>query len=392
VEPSGAEETQRILEDLDAGFDSIVRPSDLPVPPASSQATTRMTMPMGMELFEPPPSAPVVEIAFVMPAADEAVPVAEAAPPLDPPAPEPTLAPALSPEAEAEAAAARAAQHEADMTQVRALFAEMAVAHAQPLRDFMIEVAWGEPSKEWLEVATPAVTGLRRASEALEMPELTGALDSVATALELAAGEASIDREVKEMVSGAYARLAEIMPAAFALDGERGQRESIIVRSLLQQVPGVRKVALDRIGAAGISSLSMFYAARARDLADATGLDEALASLIVEKFAAHRRAMAELSPGKDRSNERAELSSLVAELERVNAAYEEAARSWAPGAAARKAELRREREDVTLRVDVALAHLGEVSRQRALQKLPYQQKIRELSRYLEEARQVPARP
>jgi hypothetical protein len=389
VEPSGQEETQRILEDLDAGFDSIVRPSELPVPPGSSPGNARLTVPMGIELFEPTPSVrgatpPDVE---PPPAADLApAPAVEPAPAAEPViTPDPV--PVISPEAEAEAAAARAAQHEADMVPVRALFADMAIDYARPLRDFMIEVAWGEPSKEWLEIATPAVAALRRGSAEVEMPELTGALDGVAAALELAAGETSIDREVKELVTGAYAKLVEVLPAAFALDGERGQRESIIVRSLLRQVPGVHKVALDRISAAGLSSLSMFYAARARDLSEATGLDPDVAADIVEKFQAHRRAMAGLAPGKDRANERAELASLVAELERVHEAHERAAKAWSAGAAARKATLRREREDVMLQIDVALAHLGEVRRQRDLAKLPFHQKIRELSRYLEEARQ-----
>jgi hypothetical protein len=400
VEPQGQEETQRILEDLDAGFDSIVRPSELPVPPASAPASARMTAPMGIELFEPPstnkepaaarrsaePPAPPADDApaiEVTPADGTSAPPEEAAPI--------SLADSLSfldaPRApEPEDPAAKAARHEADMAAARALFSEMAVGHARPLRDFMIEVAWGEPSKDWLEVATPAVTGLRRMSEQLEMPALVEALDGVAAALELAAGEATIHREMKEMIGGAYNKLVEMMPAAFALDRERGQREPIIVRSLLLQVPGVQKVALDRIYAAGLTSLGMLYTARAKDLAEATGVDEAIAAAIVDKVQAHRRAMAELLPGKERANERAALAALVADLERAHAGYEQAAKAWGPDAAARKAALRKEREDVVLRIDVALAHLGEVDRQRALQKLPFSQKIQELHRYLQESR------
>ncbi len=186
------------------------------------------------------------------------------------------------------------------MAEVRELFAGIAVAYARPLRDFMIEVAWGEPTREWLDVAVPAALALRRAATAVELPEVDAALEGYGAALELAAGEASLNREVREMLAGAYARLVEAMPGVFALEGERGRREPIIVRSLLLQVPGVRKVAIDKLYAAGINSLEILYAARPRELAEATGLDFATAAGICDRFQSYRREVGELSPGKNR--------------------------------------------------------------------------------------------
>ncbi len=353
--PLEADETQRLLDDLDAGFDSIVRPSapvvwiGSPEGPGPRRDRRRRRCSLRR-----PQAARRRETAH---------PIGRRA----------------------------RARHEADMAEVRALFAGIAVAYARPLRDFMIEVAWGEPTKEWLDVALPAAQALRRAAAAVELPELDGALEGYSAALELAAGEASVDREVREMLAGAYAKLIDAMPAVFALDGELGRREPIIVRSLLMQVPGVRHVAIDKLYRAGINALDVFYAARARELAEATGLDEALAAAICERFQRYKREVAELSPGKDRARERAELATLTAELDGAHAAHEKAAASWGPGAASERARARQARTDTLLRIDLLLAHLGEIDLQRTIAKVPFQQKVKELRRYLEDAEQRASR-
>lgn len=365
VPPPEAEETQRLLDDLDAGFDSIVRPSA----PVVWLGTPSL-------LPDEPSSVVDKEVRATVPATPPSHDRASGHEP--PPRPR-------------SAVEASAARHEADMAEVRALFAGIAVAYARPLRDFMIEVAWGEPTKEWIDVALPAALALRRAAMAVEMPEVDDALEGYATALELAAGEATLHGEAREMLSAAYGRLVAAMPHVFALDGERGRREPILVRSLLLQVPGVRQVAIDKLYAAGIHSLEVFYAARPRELSEATGLDEGLATAIWERFQRYRREVAALSPSKDRAKERAELGSLVAELRSHHEEHERAAAGWSPEAAARRAKARKDRADTVLRIDVLLAQLGQVDLQRALVKMSFQQKIRELGRYLDEAEQKSAR-
>jgi hypothetical protein len=335
-----------MLEDLDAGFDSIVRPS-----------------------------APVVWIGT------------EPADRASAPAPAPVAA--LDPAASAPVDAAR---HEADMAVVRALFADIAVGHARPLRDFMIEVAWGEPTKEWLDIAVPATNALKSAAAAMEMPELGVALEGFSAALELASGEGSIHREVREMLLGAYSKLVEVLPQAFALEAERGRREPIIIRGLLVQVPGVHKVTIDKLYAAGLNALDVFYSARPRDVADATGLDLPLAEAICARFQAYRREMAELVPTKDRAKERAELEALTAELAQRHEEHEKLGSAWAGDAAAKKAKARKDRADVAVKIDVLLAHLGEVDLARDLAKVPFAQKIQKLTRYLDEAKQKASRP
>src|SRR5687767_10627093 len=43
-----------------------------------------------------------------------------------------------------------------DIEQAQALFRQITVAYIGPVRDFMIELRMGEPSKEWIQVCAPA--------------------------------------------------------------------------------------------------------------------------------------------------------------------------------------------------------------------------------------------
>lgn len=399
AEPETAEEAERLLEALDAGFESIVRPNEAP-----EVAITPSTVP---DIPQPSPSSPsrlqtladspqalALVTGEVTPAADPLIEVKEAAAEVlaEVKAVQPDSLPAPSSSAAASDEAARRAQHEADMAEVRALFTEMAVAHARPLRDFMIEVSWGEPTREWLDVAIPASAALRRAADALEMPDLGVALDGFSAALELCAGEPAFGREGKDLLLGAYAKLAEMMPAAFALEGERGRREPIIVRSLLLQVPGVQKVSLDKIYAAGLTSLEMLYAAGPADLAETTGLDREVCARIHDRFQRYRQEVAGLDPGKDRAAERAELSARLIELSAAHEEHERLSRQWTADAAAGRVKARKDRNDALLAVHVLLARMGEVDRLKALERAPFAQKIRDLQAFLDEAKRRSARP
>jgi hypothetical protein len=227
---------------------------------------------------------------------------------------------------------------------------------------------------------------MRRAAAAMEMPELGMGLEGFSTALELASGEASIHREVREMLISAYSRLIELLPAVFALEGERGRREPIIIRGLLMQVPGVYKVTIDKLYAAGLNALETFYAAAPRDLADTTGIERGLAEAICARFQRYKKEIADLSPSQARLREREELAALAAELSRHHEEHEKAAAAWSGDASARRARARKDRADTVLKIDVLLAHMGEVDLQRDLAKMPFLQKIRELERYLAEAK------
>ena len=275
---------------------------------------------------------------------------------------------------------------------MQALFQQIATSYARPVRDFMIEIKWGEPPKEWIGICAPAVSSLRRSAEQMELPELCGALDGFLAALERAqsSNERAITDQTKDLLVAGYGDLVRVMPDVFALEAEQRRREPIIVQSLLLQVPDVHKVALDKIYAAGLTTLEMFFLARAADIANATGLPPATAKSIVEKFQSYRRDIESAKPDKGRAAERGRLATLVGQLKRQHEDYERIASSWSADATAKKKRLRQLRTETVLQVNVLLARLGEVDRQGRIEKMSYDNKIRELERYLEEEKRKDA--
>src|SRR6185369_11806194 len=171
------------------------------------------------------------------------------------------------------------------LTELRDLFSALAANHMRQVRDFMIGVKWGEAPRDWIGLCGPAVTSLQRASKEMELVDLHGALEGYSVALHAATESvgATIAGEARDALLLAYTKLAELMPDAFGLDGERGKREAIIVHALLQMVPEMRKNTIDKLYAAGLSSLDTLFVAKADEISATTGITEELASTIVER-------------------------------------------------------------------------------------------------------------
>jgi hypothetical protein len=282
----------------------------------------------------------------------------------------------------------------AGLSDVRELFEQLAANHMRQVRDFMIDVKWGEATRDWATVCEPAVASLRRAAEKLELPELCNALDDYHAAL-VGAGRVTdrvLGGDAKNLLVASYERLLELMPHAFALDSDRTQRELIIVQALLLQVPDVRKVTIDKLYAAGLATLEVMFAARADDIAQTTGIPLKLAERIVERVQLYRKELAALVPDAARSSERATLASLARELKRQHVEYEQAAASWTDDAVSRKRYLRQARDETLLRVKVLLARLGEVQRLSVIERVPFQKKVENIEAFLDEAtdKYVPA--
>ncbi len=269
---------------------------------------------------------------------------------------------------------------------VRELFAELATNHMRPVRDFMIDVKWGEASRDWASVCEPAIRSLERAAERLELGELCQGLGAYREALEAAAAatDPTVTGAAKERLLAAYARLTALMPQAFGLDSDRSQREAVIVQSLLLQVPDVRKVTIDKLYGAGLTSLDVIFAARADDIAATTGIPQSLAERIVHKVQQYRRELSTIVPDASRSAERAQVTTLANELRRQHTEFEQAAAGWSEDATAKKRYLRQARDETLLRIKVLLARLGEVQRLTAIERLPYQKKLEMIESFLEE--------
>ncbi len=191
---------------------------------------------------------------------------------------------------------------------------------------------------------------------------------------------------MREALLARYDDLSRLMPQAFALDLDRTQREAAILQSLLLQVPEVKKVTLDRMYAAGLTTLEAMFLATPGDIAATTGIPEALASQIVERFRAYRDQVRATVPDATRAKEREQIARLTAKLRAEHDEYERVSSEWSKGSGAQKRELRKAREQTLLDLQVALARLGEVDRLTQLERLPFEQKLAYLESFLEEAR------
>ena len=279
-----------------------------------------------------------------------------------------------------------------DLQPVRELFEELAANHMRHVRDFMIDVKWGEAPREWIEICIPAVASLRRAAERLELEELALGLDRFAECLRDGAVSKdavgrSIEGATKDQLLDTYGQLVAILPTAFALDRDTSQREAVIIQSLCLSVPDVRKVTIDKLHAAGLTSLKTLFDAKPEEVAQVAGISEALALRIVDRFQAYRRELQNASPQDARAAERDRLAALTTTLREQHEAYEEASRGWSPEAKARKRELIPLREETWLAISLLLARFGEVERISGIERVPFAQRIAQLTEYLEEARQ-----
>jgi hypothetical protein len=275
-----------------------------------------------------------------------------------------------------------------DLAEVRSLFAQLASNHVRQVRDFMIDLRWNEATVDWVGICEPALRSLRRAADKLEFAELGEALDRFSAALSAAEGNGSrtIEGEPRATLLRVYEELSAVMPQAFALDLDRTQREAVILQSLLLQLPDVKKVTVDKLYAAGLTTLEAMLLATPGDVAATTGIDEALAARIVGRFREYKEQVRKAVPDATRAHEREKVAALTARLRREHFAFEEAASAWTREADAQRKELRKTRAQTLLDIQVVLARLGEVDRVKEIERLPFDRKLVHLESFLEEAR------
>jgi hypothetical protein len=151
-------------------------------------------------------------------------------------------------------------------------------------------------------------------------------------------------------------------------------------------VPDVKKVTIDKLYAAGLTTLEAMLLATPGDVAATTGIDEALATRIVERFREYREQLKAAHPDATRAQEREKVSELTARLRREHEDFEAVAKGWSREAEEKKKELRKARAQTLLDIQVVLARLGEVERLKEIERLPFDKKLVHLEAFLEEAR------
>jgi hypothetical protein len=274
----------------------------------------------------------------------------------------------------------RAAQEAAMET-----FRGVAAWYVSHVRNLMLEVKWGTPSTSWLQGCERSIRSLSRFAREVEWQDLAEKLSDFSRALSRARSRGPrVEGDIKDDLMAAYAPLVEILPSAFELGEEKERREPIIVRSLLLQVPGVETVEIDRLTAAGLSTLETLFAASPDEIAATSGIPEDLAQNIVEHLHTYQSGPTSAltcEPGDTLG----ELRQLTESLEGIQNRFEEAAAGWSNDVRKLKRDLRRQRERTMLSVNIALARLGEVDRLSNLGQLPFEERIANLNAYLRDA-------
>jgi hypothetical protein len=270
-----------------------------------------------------------------------------------------------------------------DLEAVRKTFHEVAVTHVSPVRDVMLEVRFGEADPWWLVSTKPALSSLRTMAAQLDLKDLCAALDEFAAMIDAAAAKgARISDEHKASLLGRYQRLIELIPQAFELDAERDRREPIIIEALLLQIDGVERPTLDKLFAVGLNRLDALTIANARDVVAVSGIRLPIAEAIVAQFQAYRARTKAAVSVRDPAGELQEVAELVKALTALNGDFTNAASAWGAAAAARKRELRKQREQTFQRIKVSLARLGARDQLSKLERLPFDERIEALGIYL----------
>jgi hypothetical protein len=278
-----------------------------------------------------------------------------------------------------------------DLAAVRDVFNDIAVVHVSQVRDVMLELRFGDADPAWLESTKPALRSLRAMAEQMELIELCGALDVFCEAVDAAvANRARIGEEAKVELLHRYQRLSELIPQAFELDAERDRREPLIVEALLYQIDGVEKPVIDRLFAVGLNRLDALLRANLEDLMMMSGVRHEVAQAIVEQFRTYRATADAAVSTRDPAAERRSLGDLVIMLSILQDDFLRAADDWTDDARLRKRALRKEREQTFQRIRVSLVRLGDRDQLAKLERLPFNERIVALERYV--AAQPSGRP
>ncbi len=271
---------------------------------------------------------------------------------------------------------------EFDRLTILELFYDIAANHVKPVRNFIMELHDGEVRKEWLQIVQSAIRSIHEAAKQIDIPDLNKALDDYEAVLAIASETPGdvISGEVRDEIIDQYQNLTDVLPKAFTLKDERDQRESLIVHSLLKQVPDVRKVTMDKLYSAGLTALEVLFLATTEDLAATTGIRQVLAQRIVDKFQHYRVEKKQAIPDSERLPFRNKLQSLLEALRTYQQKYEKATKQR--DSKGKRAQ-RLARQGTMLDITIILAQLGELQLIEELERLPFDKRIDKLENYLQ---------
>src|SRR6185503_17121254 len=160
-------------------------------------------------------------------------------------------------------------QNENDEATIQNLFGQIAGNYSQPVRNFSFELRCGTASKDCIEFLR---SSLKMIGDAAETMDLAEAVKRIADFNELlltaqVAPEKWLEGEIRSLLLDNYNGLVEALPDVFRTGTDERKREDIIIKSLLQQIPGMGRVSFEKLYLAGLGSLHALFVANKEDLA-----------------------------------------------------------------------------------------------------------------------------
>jgi hypothetical protein len=290
-------------------------------------------------------------------------------------------------DADADAELLGAGVHPADMDDAaaRELFAGIASNYSRPVKNFIFELQRGTATKDWIEICIPVMSSIIDGAESLDLRGVAQCMTDFQEALALAdeSEGRTIDDDSRTLILSCYEELVDILPDTFRLPTDDRRRESIIIHSLLRQIPQVGHVTFEKLYAAGLTSLEALFTAQPAELASVSGVSEWLCELICDKARDHRTRIEGASTELAQVDHRARLVELLKDLRRYQEEFHRASVAEDdPEAVACKRECLRHRQVAALKINVALAEMGEIDMVEALRRMSIERRIERLESYV----------
>ena len=260
--------------------------------------------------------------------------------------------------------------------------ASQAVNTLRQVRDYLIDLDLeSKPTSQGLAVCRNLMRSLNGAGDALGKQatagcrELSRALESFRdTAPEVSSKKLARVREK-------YDTVASLVPQLGDFDAERQHRARVILKAILEQVPGLGPLGRDKLERAGYADVEALCRANRSDLEQA-GLAPELAERVFVRTARFKRRLNSVPPDASRFAERNRLRRLTATLKAQNQKFESLTNDWSPGSGQARRRVSDARAETMSQVSLLLARLGELDTQRRIERLPFERKADELERLL----------
>jgi hypothetical protein len=273
--------------------------------------------------------------------------------------------------------------HADEEATIQALFAEITAAYSVPLKNFILDLHRHTATKDSIELCRPVLRSIRSAAERINLPETVRRMEELDRSL--VRGQMGANRflegEVRDQILSDYDSLTEVLPESFHIGDEDRKREDIIIRSLLQEIPGLGCVTLEKLYESGLGSLHMLFLANPEDLAAATAIRRPLCEKICLKMKQYRGESEIRAGNSDQSRGRSRLAEIVKELRKLGDG-EGRGNSVGKPLEVEKRERRKQRIGLFLEVKVILAELGELDLIRKLEKVSFKRRIHLLDEHL----------